>query len=45
MIYESLKEQISIFKMVHIDKLDDTVNEYDNTYHRTIRKKHVLTLM
>ena len=27
----------SISKNVYIDKLDDTVNEYNNTYHRTIK--------
>ena len=27
----------SISKNVYIDKLDDIVNEYNNTYHRTIR--------
>ena len=26
-------------KNVYIDKLDDIVNEYNNTYHRTIRMK------
>ena len=27
----------SISKNVYIDKLDDIVNEYNNTYHRTIK--------
>ena len=27
----------SISKNVFIDKLDDIVNEYNNTYHRTIK--------
>ena len=27
----------SISKNVDIDKLDDRVNEYNNTYHRTIK--------
>ena len=31
----------SISKNVYIDKLDDTVNEYNNTYHRTIKMKPV----
>ena len=31
----------SISKNVYIDKLDDTVNEYNNTYHRTIKIKPV----
>ena len=29
----------SISKNVYIDKLDDIVNEYNNTYHRTIKIK------
>ena len=29
----------SISKNVYIDKLDDIVDEYNNTYHRTIKKK------
>ena len=32
---------ISISKNVYIDKLDDIVNEYDKTYHRTIKMKPV----
>ena len=32
---------ISISKNVHIDKLDDIVNEYNNTYHRRIKMKPV----
>ena len=31
----------SILKNVYIDKLDDIVNEYNNTYHRTIKMKPV----
>ena len=31
----------SISKNVHIDKLDDTVNKYNNKYHRTIKIKPV----
>ena len=31
----------SISKHVHIDKLDDIVNEYNNTYHRTIKMKPI----
>ena len=31
----------SISKNVYIDKLGDIVNEYDNTYHRTIKMKPV----
>ena len=29
----------SISKNVYIDKLDDIVNEYNNTYHTTIKMK------
>ena len=28
-------------KNVYIDKLDDKVNEYNNTYHRTIKMKPI----
>ena len=31
----------SISKNVYTDKLDDTVNECNNTYHRTIKMKPV----
>ena len=31
----------SISKNVYIDKLDDTVDEYNNTYHRTIKMKPI----
>ena len=31
----------SISKNVYIDKLDEIVNEYNNTYHRTIKMKSV----
>ena len=31
----------SISKKVYIDKLDDIVNEYNNTYHRTNKMKPV----
>ena len=31
----------SISKNVYIDKLDDVVNEYNNTYHRTIKMKPI----
>ena len=44
--FRTLKNKIykhmnSISKNVYIDKLDDIVNEYDNTYHRTIKMKPV----
>ena len=35
------KYMISVSKNVHIDKLDDIVGEYNNTYHRTIKMKPV----
>ena len=35
------KYTTSISKNVYIDKLDDIVNEYNNTYHRTIKMKPV----
>ena len=35
------KYMTSISKNVYIDKLDDIVNEYNNTYHRTIRMKPI----
>ena len=31
----------SISKNVHIDKLDDIVNKYNNIYHNTIKMKPV----
>ena len=31
----------SVLRNVYIDKLDDIVNEYNNTYHRTIKMKPV----
>ena len=31
----------SIPKSVYIDKLNDIVNEYNNTYHRTIKMKPI----
>ena len=35
------KYMTSVSKNVHIDKLDDIVNEYNNTYHGTIKMKPV----
>ena len=35
------KYMISISKEVYTDKLDDVVNKYNTTYHRTIRMKIV----
>ena len=31
----------SISKIGYLDKLDDIVNEYNNTYHRTIKMKPI----
>ena len=35
------KYMTSVSKNVYIDKLDDTVNKYNNTYHGTIKMKPV----
>ena len=35
------KYMTSISKNVYINKLDDTVDEYNNTYHRTIKTKPI----
>ena len=35
------KYMISISKNVYIDKLHDIVNEYNNTYHTTIKLKPI----
>ena len=35
------KHMTSISKNVYIDKLDDIVNEYNNTMHRTIKMKPI----
>ena len=32
----------SLSKNVYIDKLDDIVNKYNNTYHKTIKRKPFL---
>ena len=32
----------SVSKNVYIDKLDDIVNEYNTTYHRTIKMKSMM---
>ena len=37
----SKHKMILISENVHIDKLDDIVNEYNNAYHRTIKMKHI----
>ena len=35
------RHMTSISKNVYIDKLDDIVNEYNNTHHRTIQMKPI----
>ena len=35
------KYMTSVSKNVYIDELDDIVNKYNNTYHRTIKLKSV----
>ena len=32
----------SVSKNVHVDKLDDIVDEYNNIYHRIIKMKHIM---
>ena len=31
----------AVSKNVYVDKLDDAVNEYNNTYHRTIKMRPI----
>ena len=38
---EIYKYMTSVSKIVYIDKLDDIVNKYSNTYHNTIKMKFV----
>ena len=38
---EIYKYMTSVSKDVYIDKLDDIVSKYNNTYHRTIKLKSV----
>ena len=38
---KTYKYMISISKNMYIDKLDDIINEYNNTYHRKIKMKPV----
>ena len=35
------KHMTSVSKSVYIDKLNDKVDEYNNTYHRTIKMKPI----
>ena len=37
----NLKYMTTISKNAYIDKLDDIVNKYNNTYHNTIKMKPV----
>ena len=39
--YKVYKLMTSISKNVYIDKLDETLNKYNNTYHNTIKMKPV----
>ena len=39
--HKTYKYMTSVSKNVYIDKLDDIVDEYNNTYHRTIKMKPV----
>ena len=39
---KSYKYMTSVSKNVYIDKLDDIVDEYNNTYHRIIKMKPVM---
>ena len=38
---ENLKHMTAISKNVYTDKLDDIINEYNNTYHRTMNMKPI----
>ena len=38
---KSYKYMISIPKILYIDKLDNIVNEYNNTYHRNFKMKPI----
>ena len=39
------KYMISISKNVYIDKLDDIVKKYNNTYHKSLKMKPVVMLL
>ena len=39
------KYMSSISKNEYIDKIDDIVNKYNNTYHRTIRMKLIIYIL
>ena len=38
---KNYKHMTAVSKKFYIDKLDDTVNEHNNTYHRKIKIKHI----
>ena len=38
---ENLKHMTAVSKNVYTDKLDDIINEYNNTYHRTTNMKPI----
>ena len=38
---KNLKHMTAVSKNVYTDKLDDIINEYNNTYHRTINMKPI----
>ena len=37
-----MKVNLLLLKDVYIDKLDDIVNKYNNTYHNTIKMKPLM---
>ena len=41
---KTYKYMTSISKNIYIDKLDDIVNKYNNTYHSTLKMKKILSL-
>ena len=38
---KTYKDMTAVLQNVYIDKLDDIVNKYNNTYHRTIKMKPI----
>ena len=41
LLLKSISTWLQYQKNIYIDKLDDIVNEYNNTYHRNIKMKPV----
>ena len=41
LLLKSIGTWLQYQKNIYIDKLDDIVNEYNNTYHRSIKMKPV----